>query len=553
MRKTQIYGLVFVSVFLPQFLYLRTIHAWEVDAHHDGIMYTAAIGFFHGLVPNRDFFAQYGPGAPILQGLAFKWLEPNLWSLKLVSSFFLAVIGTLLFMGARRKVNTISALTFSYLWVLSGPFGLPWSSIFSTTILVTCLLILEFGNRKINHLRMAFLFVGILLGLGIYIRIHLLASILLLNLMLLVNAKRAYAKTALVHLNFGFLSSITGVFALQIISDSLLPFIDQCIIWASGNYVGAPVVSISLIFDLLWIPFFAIFTLLYIFLYHRLDVLKLNLTSLVPFVFIGAFMLAVQLGNLERTGEQTLRNPKILLITASQKAQFSFQYLVLSVSIIYFLLFLVMSSQFVIKTQNHTSNSIFRISYAAIGISCLTQLYPFADNYHIAFITPVLILSSLFLVPKTLLDNRFQKSLALVAVTLLPMLIFKFILSANVERSPFESRTLKGMYGSWNTSWSLDSTMKFLELESPGIDFRCADGIYAGAGGRYLAKNEKFVTWGPPSSRNEASKKLFVCYASKELIDSYKGSGWKVNFQVLWTPMDSTQKDPRWNVLLERH
>jgi hypothetical protein len=132
------------------------------------------------------------------------------------------------------------------------------------------------------------------------------------------------------------------------------------------------------------------------------------------------------------------------------------------------------------------------------------------------------------------------------------MLIFKFYLSANVDRKPFESHTLKGLHGSWNTSQSLDSTMRALELQAPGIDFKCADGLYAGAGGRYLPLNEKFVTWGPTSDQHEVSNKLFICYASTELIDSYKGLGWNVVFQIPWNPIDSSQKNLTWNVLLER-
>ena len=552
LRKTQHSTFIILSVFLPQFMYLRLIHSWEVDAHHDGIMYTAAVGFFQGLVPNRDFFAQYGPGAPVLQGLAFKLLEPNVWSLKLATSFLLALIGSLLFVGARRKLDTISSFCLSYLWVLSGPFGLPWSSIFTTTILVSCLLLIEFGNRKPSYLKIIFISVGILLGLGIFIRVHILASIFLLNLLLLLFRKRLSTPFSLIYLNFGFMVSLSIVLILQVISRSLMPFINQCIIWASNNYVGAPVLSISLVFDLLWIPLFGFFLLLLGFLFLKIEVLSHKLRISVLLFFASAFIFAVVLGNLERTGEQTLRNPKILLITASQKAQFSFQYLALIISIICFTFFLGKSLPLLLEIKKETKFSTFSVSYAAIGISSLAQLYPFADNYHIAFITPVLLLSSLFLLPNSVFKTRFQKSIILISATILPMLIFKFYLSANVDRKPFESHTLKGLHGSWNTSQSLDSTMRALELQVPGIDFKCADGLYAGAGGRYLALNEKFVTWGPTSDQDEASNKLFICYASKELIDSYKGLGWNVVFQIPWNPIDSSHKNLSWNVLLER-
>jgi hypothetical protein len=366
---------------------------------------------------------------------------------------------------------------------------------------------------------------------------------------LLLISRGRVSKRLLSYINLGFFFTFLAVLLYLEQFDALRFYLEQCILWASSAYVGAPVVSVSLIADLLWIPFFAGVSALVFLIYFKLGSRHVS-TQLSIFSFFSAlFLFAPVLSGIEKVGPQSLRNPRILLIIGSQKAQFSYAYFVLITSMILLTGFLLL----MIRKRGNTltqNQSPFKLAIALIGISSLSQLYPFADNYHIAFISPILILAAIIVIPKKIIDFRVQKSLNWLLLTLIPMLFLKFYWEASTERIPFESSTLKGMYGSWRTASSLDRTMQKLELQEPGIDFVCADGLYAGAGGRYLANNEKFVTWGPPTEKSEIGDRLFICYANQQLIDSYLNSGWTILFKVFWRPMDVSQKIPTWNVLL---
>jgi hypothetical protein len=182
----------------------------------------------------------------------------------------------------------------------------------------------------------------------------------------------------------------------------------------------------------------------------------------------------------------------------------------------------------------------------------LTQLYPYADEYHIAFVAPVVIVTCVFLLPQNSEVDKYQQAFCSLAIALIPTLIAHSLILANVERVEFRSKTLSGMYGGWQSSKSLDLTMRHLEREEPGINFICADGLYAGAGGRYLAADEKFVTWGPPSKEILVVDREFLCSADQHLISSYLEQGWQVKFKVLLSPTFGYSSVSYWNVLFER-
>ena len=101
-------ALIPLALFALEFLYFAYIHSWEVDPHHDGIMYTAAVGVYEGKIPHRDFFAQYGPVTPMIQGIWFRITEPTLFNLKLLASFALALIGTLLYVAIKSRLSAIT-------------------------------------------------------------------------------------------------------------------------------------------------------------------------------------------------------------------------------------------------------------------------------------------------------------------------------------------------------------------------------------------------------------------------------------------------------------
>jgi hypothetical protein len=539
-------------LFFSEFLYFAYIHSWEVDPHHDGIMYTAAVGFFEGKVPNKDFFAQYGPITPVIQGLWFRIMEPTVWNLKLLTSLGLALIGTFVYIGVKRRLSILTAALLSICWVLSGPFGLPWSSVFAIIFISASLLLLEsiLSSRfRRNNVYLAFA-IGVMLALGTYTRIQTALVFLAASLGLLLVKNRIQYLRVTFWLNLGFFFTFGSITFVLAKSHALKPYLDQCIVWASGRYAGGPEISLSFFVNLAWIPFFGMFNLLIIRMILRF---KSSRSLQVRFIILGTFLFYIMLlifSQWPRHGAQTLRNPRVLEIIGGQKAQFAFNFSVLTL----FLLLTLQVVYFWVKKAGPGKfvGSESQIIYFLVAGATATQLYPYPDEYHIAFVVPVIILASVFIFPKNSNLSPNQNAFYCVALALIPSLLIHFLLLAHIDRYEFESKTLTGMYGSWQSAKSLDSTMVALENELPGIRFNCADGIYAGAGGRYLSLDEKFVTWGPPPRTAKDFDREFLCYADNQIINSYLSLGWNVKFKVLWHPVTGYSDISYWNILFEK-
>ena len=541
-----------LGLFALEFFYLAYIHSWEVDPHHDGIMYTAAVGVYEGKVPNRDFFAQYGPVSPIIQGLWFRLTEPTVWSLKILTSLGLALIGLLIYCGAKRRLSSPTSALLSICWMLSGPFGLPWSSVFSTIFILVSLLLLEsiLNYQRPRRNRHYGFLIGVLLAIGTFTRIHtvIVYFAIILGFLVLRDRRKYFGTSAA--LTLGFLLTLCSTTLALAKSNALVGYVEQCILWASGRYAGGPELSISFFFNLAWIPLFGVINLFILKQLVQCNDFKFRSTFKIILPVFLVYSMFVLLSQLPRSGPETLRNPRILAIISGQKAHFSFNFLLLT-------FFTGLLAYALHKTSRNLdfgfiAGSKSQIVYFLLALATLTQLYPYADEYHIAFVAPVVIVTCVFLLPQNSEVDKYQQAFCSLAIALIPTLIAHSLILANVERVEFRSKTLSGMYGGWQSSKSLDLTMRHLEREVPGINFICADGLYAGAGGRYLAADEKFVTWGPPSKEILVVDREFLCSADQHLISSYLEQGWQVKFKVLLSPTSGYSSVSYWNVLFER-
>lgn len=548
-------GFYLLVVFVLEFVYLVRIHSFEVDGLHHGIMYTAAVASYEGAVPHRDFYSQYGPGAPFLHGLWFRLTEPTLWSLQVFTSLLWALIGTLIFFSLRTKFSTLTSVLLSSLWVLTGPWGLPWSSVITTLITLICMLILRnfFMVTKKTNNYLSLTLVGTLLAIGFYTRIHMGVTFIMIALTLLLICKSSGNYRAFYFLCIGFVSTFMVIGLILLYHGALYFYIQECILWVSDKYVGAHWgFKISTLFELSWIPISGIATFFLISIYLFLINRSIKLLWLSTILFASLLIILVPVSDLERTGLQSLRNPKILIITASEKAQFVISYVLLT-------LFILTISHKVFQRYRLGIRSLIKerikgdsLLQSSIGVASLSQLYPFPDNYHIAFITPILILALVFGNPSIKLKINIETALRFYALTLVPALILHFLVLSNIPRNEFQAESLKGMYGSWLGASALDETMIELQKEEGKFRFICGDGIYAGSSGRYLSRDRDFFNAGPPVEKRDIFDRVFLCYVNEEVIRDYQNQGWDIVFRVYWPGM-IVESLPSWNVLFERN
>jgi len=322
-------ALIPLALFALEFLYFAYIHSWEIDPHHDGIMYTAAVGVYEGKIPHRDFFAQYGPVTPMIQGIWFRITEPTLFSLKLLASFALALIGTLLYVAIKSRLSVLSAVLLSICWALTGPFGLPWSSAFSTLCILVSLIVLrktlDVETQRSKVLAQLFL-TGSILAIGSFIRIHTLLVYFAIFLGLLLVGQELKYRRMLIFLNFGFFLTLGIILFSLAVHDALVPFLDQSIFWAFENYAGGPNIKLSYFTNLAWIPLFGMLNFIFIRLIMGSKSSKNLRLQLVLSTTLLIYSILLMFSQMSRSGPETLRNPRILAIVAGEKAQFAFNF-----------------------------------------------------------------------------------------------------------------------------------------------------------------------------------------------------------------------------------
>ena len=148
--------LVRIAPFTTFFL-IASIHLinarLDPDIHHDGIIYAAAVASSQGLLPNRDYFTQYGPVTSIMQGIWLYFTEPTLYSLRIFNVAILLISSYLVYKIIKTSINFSLALLILLALNISTPTILPylvaWPSVISTMILLLVLLILQIGRAHV--------------------------------------------------------------------------------------------------------------------------------------------------------------------------------------------------------------------------------------------------------------------------------------------------------------------------------------------------------------------------------------------------------------------
>jgi len=516
-NRTLFAGLLFLTE-----LTVTLIQApWNPDAHHDGIMYGAAVGVSEGLVPNHGVFAQYGPLTPLLQGIYLHLTAPSLLNLRIFTAITIALIGLLIFSSIEPFLGRSTSFLISGIWTLSSPrmhaTTLPWASFYSTLFIIFGLVLFRrFNGRKFLSVKLDYFALGVFLVLGMLNRMNVLGAILLVSLLLIT--KRAYS--AFTSFTLGSFVSFSVFNITFYFLHALKDFYDQCIIWAFGTYSGAGykdwkgmVVNYALYFTL---PFFTALLILIVKILQR----RIYYVPLLIFSIITVFVSTISVAH------QSYLNPRFLAVFLSHSYQFIFSYSGITLSI-----FLV------IKYFKDQKITLSQLVVWTIGGSVLLQLYPTPDPLHLWWGAPVGIIAA-FGGKHLLRDNKFVSldPVNLRIFSLIMFLILSLVLAReiNTPHFSFQSKTLHGMSGTTSREAAVDKTLKELEglPLNKETEFECRDGIYAAAGGQYLARNKDFVAWSPGFvSHINNFKFVFVCDSQISAKNYQIPSNWNLLFE----------------------
>lgn len=524
-------------------------YRWDPDPHHDGIMFTAAVGFNDGLRPNVDFFAQYGPLAPVLQGLGLQVFGETLFGLRFFSAVLLLFAGAMFAFRAFQFFGLKFACFLWICWSLTGPMGLPWSSVISTFLIVLVLFV-SFGWRdeEAQFRPMVFLFVSQLLIIGALIRIHLAVIVVLIALTLIIKRSSLPKRFTIKWITLS-LSNVALIIFLLDLFNILDAYFDQSFVWAISHY-STPALTLTYLSGLIWFVAVPLTFLVLFLILNRVSCLQSRYRYL---VLIGSLSILasclVYANSYTNKVTESLFDPGYFMVEFFRRLSLMIDYIPVTLLVIAFVL-QAFKGRKIIQQENLANLILF-----AVGLGTLAQLYPLFDPWHLWLISPVVILCLVLLRTDTKLRAPHTNSIAYIAAVVIFALGVNFINGLRSQTFEFESLVLSGMTSSREDAPALDKTMLALEksnIESQSVRFLCNDGLYASATQRYLSRGPYFVDWDLDEGVLDPQIQfIFVCDYTQSEIDNYLNFGWEDLF-TLSSGHKNQKNEPLYNALMKR-
>lgn len=538
-------------VHIAQLIFVFSAYRLDPDPHHDGVIYGAAVGASQGLIPHKDFFSQYGPMQPLLNGLWLKVFGASMLHLRVFYCVLLVACAWLVYSMLKKYLSTELSLLIPTAWIFTGPFGLPWPSILSTFLALISIKLFEKAilNPRNRHLVFTLIFSsGMSIGLSVFVRIHILIlGFLMITMLLIFVRKKVLSKEIVMPWILGFVSSIGIVFLYLYKSGALKYYVYQSIVWPA-NFYAKPNLTKSYIVNWLWYPatFMVVLVAFYLIkLYYERSQSNFKLVKTVSIstvLFISSYFFSIQ----EKTGSLTLRNPKVLSVTFADRLIHSVGYVTASL-VIFITLYLIVKRNGTIQK----SMDPLKWVYLVYGLGVFGQLYPLYDNYHLWMITPIFLLTTSILISKKLTENA---NLA-VKCLLLSIILALCVQQADqlgIPRYSYNSEQLRGMESSWISAKGTDLTLLELEDIENKIKFKCGNGLYAAANGRYQSQDRDFYVREQNSEmEGNSTEYVFFCHSTRTVYSEYLKQGWEKTFEIPISIYFEGSTKVYWNVLLK--
>ena len=545
--------LIYFSI-LSIFLYF---FRFNVDLHHDGIMFAPAVAFSEGLLPNRDFFAFYGPGAPIIHGINLMIFGEYVYVLRVFTAILLTVTTYLIYELCKKFISQKISLLASISWALGLASNLPWASVITTLLTLISFRFYLFSIRDNKNSTLGLSIASILLVLGTYVRIQLfiISIAVLLALIFIPNRKKKVAVWAL--------STLTS--HLLIIISMMHSNVFQYFVQDNINFPRAAAIkdsySLSYILGLVWFPVIFIFFILLALFFRSLDAITLNLRikRMTLCLIAVAFALVIFVSsNISRTGFVSYRNPKIIIRDGSWMLVCGIGYFAAFALIIMGFRLVYNYRTLKYSQQDFNIENLFGIVY---GLASMVQLYPVYDRIHLWYLAPIFIVALVSLIPylnfdiKKILKMNLTSVLSYIFIMLFTLQVMTLIMISTEVRSEYKTPIFAGMLGNTKQVLLVDRTFSGLIVHQgnyKGI-FDCNPGMYSVYNGKYMADSSAFVNWGPKYPEIELdSKSIFKCDATKVQIDNLVGGGWNIEYQEKVPGVRTDESTQLYNVLFSR-
>jgi hypothetical protein len=494
----------------------------QADPQHDGVILAAAIAVSEGHPIHAGVFSQYGPLAPLVQGVFLHFTENSLIALRYFTAIQVLVIGILLYQLLLKISEKKIALTVTASWLLaSGIWStkfpgvlLPWPSLISTLLILCAMLICVLVEVKDSRiLWVGNIISGALVGLSGFGRIQSFLMIAAFSIPLLIRSKWKL-RNFLLFLGGTAISIICMIGYLTYIG-SLRSFVDQFILWplqiypnlGSGNRYNRFQFIMILIEALVFISMLGIG--IYLTRRRKSERFIKVVLLIIPIIFVSFGFWVSQTTFAPIRYRVLFGEPLERILVSPLYAS-----AVLSVVLFVALVFAKLTKRIVIKVDFTTSLIVI------VGACATIQLYPQPDVMHLWWVSPL----SLPVLIIAVSYFRHELSEILKKILLLNMRNFSVLglcLGVLFIYSPwtqYEIPVLKGMYASADKVARVDF---YGVIENYAIkgrsSFDCPDGLYSVIDGTYLPADQWFVNWGYLSStKRDIGSIRFICDQDKD-------------------------------------
>jgi hypothetical protein len=501
-----------IATFAISCFYFISQSKWDPDPHHDGIMYVAALASSKGFVSNRDFFAQYGPITPELQGIWLSLFSPTLANLRLFSAFILISSCVLLFLILRKTVGDQGSFLLASTFALSNPLilnpTLPWSSNLATLFCLIFILLMDYKPKRMHEKTLIFIF-SLTIIVGTLTRIHLIIGIpIVITLLLFSRINKKWIKGFQLATYTLVLAAISIVLMWKIgmLQRLYVDFVQWPLSWHSDDRTFRGFFNLKIVI-------FAITLAILFLLHHRFEKNVIVKRFLFTSLLFATIISGTYAPNFKGYSGQSFLMNGFHVTLSNFRFLITYSFVAITIWVIYTRLREIRELQLY---------EIFKIAFLAVG---LAQLYPVPDVGHMWMVLPILI-TSLTLLPNSQVKAlKLQKTLSKILMPLVIGLVVIFISEFLTPRIALTSPPLRGMSTDESATIVIDETIKKLGdiADSNSVRFECSDGLYATAGLKLLSIDRNFVNWGPQRDQGLQPKYIFACRQPDiALIPGYK-------------------------------
>jgi len=516
---------IFISLIIF-FLIFEKIH-WDPNPTHDGYIYSNALMVSKGYFPNKDFFAQYGPGAPLIQGHFLRYFGESIFVLRVFNLILLSAICILMFKLLKKYIGSNSSFLISAFWFLLHVTSWAWPSNITTFFTLCSIHLCQKRMNKTNISNAQIILASLLIGVSVFVRIHTIVQVFLVLFFLLTT--RA-PRRILISWLIGSFTGIVSCLLILLHLGALEGYFNQSILWASqqGVYMsgdgGTRELSLlSFVLASKWYFIVSLELIAVLYLLKSLPVTKFKYRDLFQIISVGITALIV--------GYIGLSSNRNFLAENASHGKYALG-MFIAVFILFFPFYALVKFRYSISGKNAMDYLPF-----TIAIATLPQLYSSPDGAHLWWIMPVLFVG-FFSLP--ILQKEFTKTFSNKALTYL--ILFSLILSLidftagnRVKRVALYNSIEIEMSGTKDYLESVDSTLSLLSSivkKDETLLNVCPSAIFSVANNRLLTYNRHVGDWDPRAAEAINNPNyVFICGSKSEFIDVSVFSKYNVIFE----------------------